>query len=92
MPAACMADTSSIDPSDEQARAVFLHYHTEQRVYARHPEHLNPAYTLLCLAAPFYPVALITYSYVSTDLWLVCLWIAMSLTFAAAACRCLFGP
>jgi len=83
-----MADEAA---DDKPRAAVYLHY-AEQRVYARHPEHLNPAYTLLCLAAPFYPVALITYSYVSTDLWLVCLWIAMSLTFAAAACRCLFGP
>ena len=85
-----MADAENA--SDDKTRAaVYIHY-AEQRVYSRHPEHLNPAYTLLCLAAPFYPVALITYSYVTTDLWLVCLWIGMSLTIAAAICRCLYGP
>ena len=48
--------------------------------------------TLLVLAAPMYPVALVLYTFVDTNLWLIFLWIAVISTFVGAALRCFYGP
>ena len=47
--------------------------------------------TLLVLAAPMYPVALVLYTFVSSNLWLIFLWIAVFFTCVGAALRCFNG-
>lgn len=49
------------------------------------------AFTLLFLAAPMYLVALVLYTFVDTNLWLIFLWIAVISTFVGAALRCFYG-
>ena len=48
--------------------------------------------TLLVLAVPMYLVALVLYTFVDTNLWLIFLWIAVISTFVGAALRCFYGP
>ena len=55
-------------------------------------EHPPLAFTLLVLAAPMYLVALVLYTFVDTNLWLIFLWIAVFSTFVGAALRCFNGP
>ena len=55
-------------------------------------EHPPLAMTLLVLAAPMYLVALVLYTFVDTNLWLIFLWIAVFSTFVGAWLRCSNGP
>lgn len=55
-------------------------------------EHPPLAMTLLVLAVPMYLVALVLYTFVDTNLWLIFLWIAVISTFVGAALRCFYGP
>ena len=54
-------------------------------------EHPPLAMTLLVLAAPMYLVALVLYTFVDTNLWLIFLWIAVLSTFFGAWLRCWNG-